>query len=116
MGWSAIDKAAIENETRPYHARRHIILFGTLLSGAAGGALWGAVSGTLAGFGAIHLPTPGLEHVPLAIQGMAWAETAVGAILAGGIVGGLLGLSSAGASRETTGISTIGAGYAGRYS
>ena len=85
------EKVAVEDETEPYDAGRRSTLFETILAGAVGGALWGAVSGTLAGFGVIHLPSLGLQNAPLAIQGMAWAETALGAIFAGSFVGAVLG-------------------------
>ncbi len=89
---SAVDKAAVQDETEPYDETKRSTLSETILSGAVGGALWGAVSGSLAGFGVLQLPTLGLQHAPLAIQGMAWAETALGAVLAGGFVGAVLGM------------------------
>ena len=49
------------------------------------------MSGALAGVGVVHLPTLGQEHAPVAMQEMAWAETALGAIFAGSIVGGMVG-------------------------
>lgn len=88
---SPIDKLAVQDEAQPYDDSRRSTMFETILSGAVGGALWGAVSGTLAGFGVLQLPTSGLQHAPLTIQEVAWAETALGAILAGGFVGVMLG-------------------------
>ncbi len=85
------DQVHLEAEMQDYIPAGHSRLFETILSGACGGALWGAVSGALAGIGVIYLPTLGLQHASLAIQEMAWAETALGAILAGGFVGGMLG-------------------------
>ncbi len=49
------------------------------------------MSGALAGIGVVHLPTLGLLHAAMAIQEMAWAEIALGTILAGSYVGGMLG-------------------------
>ena len=91
MGSSPMDTLAVENETEPYDDGMRGTMFETILSGAAGGALWGAVSGALAGLGVLHLPTLGLAQAALAIQEMAWAETALGAILAGSFVGAVLG-------------------------
>ncbi len=91
LGWTVLDKVALEEETKPYEAGRRRALFEIILSGAAGGALWGAVSGKLAGFGVIYLPTLGLQHASLPIQEMAWAETTLAAVFSSGIVGGLLG-------------------------
>jgi hypothetical protein len=88
----ATEKVAVEDEPQPYDAAPRRTLFETILVGVAGGALWGAVSGTLAGFGVIHLPILGLQHAQLAMQGIAWEETALVAIIAGSLLGAVLGL------------------------
>ncbi len=87
---ASMEKIPIEDATDQYHGQGNAAVFETILSGAAGGALWGSVSGALAGFGVVHLPTLGLLHAPLAVQEMAWAQTALGAIFAGGFVGAVL--------------------------
>ncbi len=89
---AAIGEASAEDGMEAYDDPQHDRLLETVLSGAAGGALWGAVSGALAGIGVVHLPTLGLEHASLAVQEMAWAQTALGAIFSGGFVGAALGL------------------------
>ncbi len=90
---AATEKASAEDGMAPaYLEPGNDRLLETVLSGAAGGALWGAVSGALAGVGVVYLPTLGLVHASLAIQETAWAQTALGAIIAGAFVGGMLGL------------------------
>ncbi len=88
---TSIEKIPVEDATDQYHGDGNATVFETILSGAAGGALWGSVSGALAGFGVVHLLTLGLEQAPLALQEMAWAQTVLGAILAGAFVGAVLG-------------------------
>ncbi len=88
---SALQRTSVEGETEEYRENRNATIWETMLSGAAGGALWGSVSGGLAGIGVVYLPTLGLQHAPLAIQEMVWAQTALGAIFAGGFVGAMLG-------------------------
>ncbi len=87
----AVERYQVDGAAMSYDGGRQRTLFETILSGAAGGALWGAVSGALAGFGVLSLPGLALQHAALALREMAWAGTALGAIIAGGFVGAMLG-------------------------
>ncbi len=87
----SVERSQVDGEALSYDGGRRRTLFETILSGAAGGALWGAVSGALAGFGVLSLPGPSLQHACLALREMAWAGTALGAVVAGGFVGAMLG-------------------------
>jgi hypothetical protein len=86
------EQISIEKPSALYNGGMGSRLVETLLFGATGGAMWGAVSGTLAGLGMLRLPSLGLAQAALPIQEFAWAETALGAIVAGALVGGMLGL------------------------
>ncbi len=88
---NAMDTLPVKDGKERSRKHRGSRILETILSGAAGGALWGAVSGALAGIGVVYLPTLGLQHAPLAVQEMAWAEIALGAIFSGGFVGAMLG-------------------------
>ena len=88
---AAVQRIAVDRETEVYEAKPGGNLFETILSGATGGSMWGAVSGTLAGFGVLRLPGLGLERAPLATQEFAWAVVALGAIMAGAFVGAVIG-------------------------
>ena len=88
---STVEQAAVEKETSSYQGERRGRLVETILSGVLGGAMWGLVSGALAGIGVLQLPGLGLEGAPAAVRGFAWAVTALAAIFSGGFVGGMLG-------------------------
>ncbi len=86
-----MEKVPVEQAVQLYEAGGRSTLFETMFSGATGGAMWGAVSGILAGFGVLQLPGLGLENAPLPIQESVWAQVALGAIVAGAFVGAVLG-------------------------
>ncbi len=88
----SIKTVPVEKATELYSMEQRSRLFEIILSGAAGGAMWGSVSGALAGFGVLHLPGLGLEQAPLLIQEQVWAEVALSAIAAGSFVGAALGM------------------------
>lgn len=83
----SIERLPVEKAIKLYEGKGSSI-FETILSGVAGGALWGAVNGIVAGFTVINLPGAGSQALT---PGQIWALAALACIAGGTFVGTMIG-------------------------